>query len=341
MVIPQQGPAGILGPSCKAITDLAVHELNQVDGILGRPVTVEFIDGGAPPEQIARKVRELLDAGRVDAVSGWHISSVREAIAPVVAERIPYIYTALYEGGEGRPGIFCSGEVPKLQVQPALRWLKSALGVRRWYIVGNDYIWPRGTTAAIRQYAQELDLDVVGESFIRLGGRGAGRLAPVVEASGCDGVLLLLVGQEAAEFNRSFAARGLHERIVRFSPMMEENMLLASGDAATENLYSSAGYFRSMATAGAMDLLAGYLSFHGATAPALNAAAESCYEGLQTLAHLVRRAGSCELHDLNRVFDRAAYHGPRGTVEFRDRHAAQQVYLASADGYDFDVITGL
>ncbi|TCP55261.1 ABC-type branched-subunit amino acid transport system substrate-binding protein [Tamaricihabitans halophyticus] len=341
MVIPLQGPAGLFGPSCEAITELAVHELNNEDGILGREVTFDVVDGGAHPREIAAKVGELLAAGRIDAVSGWHISSVRNTLAPVLADRVPYVYSSLYEGGEQRAGIYCSGETPRFQIAPALRWLRDNTGARRWFIAGDDYVWPHLSATATDQFAHELDLNIVGKGFVRLGSADMDALLDQIDPTACDGVLMLLVGQDAVEFNRRFAARGLHERLVRFSPLMEENMLLASGSAATENLFVSAAYFRSLATADALDLLGRYVGLHGPHAPPLNNAAESCYEGLHTLAHLARRAGTPELADLNAAIDGVAYHGPRGTIEFHGQQAAQHVYLAVADGYDFDIIARL
>ncbi|SFB43820.1 ABC-type branched-chain amino acid transport system, substrate-binding protein [Amycolatopsis marina] len=341
MVVPLQGPAGLFGPSCEAITDLAVRELNERGGILGREVVAEVVDGGAAPEIVATELRALVERGAVDAVTGWHISSVRHAIAPVLADRVPYVYTSLYEGGERRPGVFCSGETPRCQIAPALRWLRDNLGARDWFIVGDDYVWPRGSTAAVHQYARELGLRIRGETFVGLGTPDMGRAVDLVRDAGCDGVLMLLVGQDAVEFNRCFAARGLHERLLRFSPLMEENMLIASGEASTKNLFVAAGYFRSLVSAGAMDLLGSYVRLHGVHAPPLNNAAESCYEGLHTLAQLTHRAGSADLRDLNAAIDGTAYDGPRGTMEFHGPQAAQHVHLAVADGYEFDVVTRL
>ncbi len=341
LVVPLQGPAGLFGPSCEAISELAVRELNDAGGILGREVALEVVDGGAPPAQVASSVRRLVDAGEIDAVTGWHISSVRNALAPVLADRVPYVYTSLYEGGESRSGIYCSGEIPRVQIQPALRWLRDNCGARTWFVAGDDYVWPRGSADAIRRYARELDLQIVGEAFVGLGSGDMARLVRRVETSACDGVLMLFVGQDAVRFNRRFAARGLHEQMLRFSPLMEENMLLASGAEATRNLFASAAYFRSLVTADAMDLLGRYVHLHGPAAPPLNNAAESCYEGLHTLAELARRAGTPDMRAFNAAIDGVAYDGPRGTVEFHGQQAAQHVHLAAAQGCDFDPITRL
>lgn len=341
MVVPLQGPAGLFGPSCEAISALGAHELNSAGGILGRRVEIEIIDGGAPPRDVARTVGALAHAGRIDAVSGWHISSVRHALAPILAGRLPYAYTSLYEGGESRSGIYCCGETPHEQIGPALRWLRNNLGTRRWMIVGDDYVWPHLSAAAIHQYAHQLGLTIAGEAFVRLGQSDMRDLIANVRAVRPEGVLMLLVGQDAVEFNRAFARAGLHEHITRFSPLMEENMLMASGPETTSGLFVAAAYFRSLIGANSLDLIGRYTAQHGPHAPALNNAAESCYEGLQTLAALAQRAGSLDVTALDSAVDGAGYDGPRGPVSFRGSQGRQRVHLAAASGVDFEVITSL
>ncbi len=339
MVVPLQGPAGIFGPSCEAVGELVARDLNAAGGVLGREVEIEVVDGGAPPATVAATVEGLLRAGRIDAVSGWHISSVRRALAPVLAGRIPYAYTALYEGGEDRPGVYCTGETPRMQLEPALRWLRDNAGVRRWFVVGDDYVWPRLSLAAVRRYAARLGLELAGGAFVEL---GSGRMDSAVERvarSGSDAVLMLLVGQDAVRFNRAFARHGLQDSILRFSPLMDENMLLASGAEATRGMVVASAYFPSLVDANSMELQGRYAALHGSRAPVLGGVAESCYEGAQLLSTLIQRSGS--LTDLGGVADGIAYDGPRGTVEFRDRVARQRVYLAVANGFDFDVITAL
>ncbi|MFI2533565.1 ABC transporter substrate-binding protein, partial [Rhodococcus erythropolis] len=43
MVLPLQGPAGLFGPSCEAISELAARDLNNSGGVLGREVQIEVI----------------------------------------------------------------------------------------------------------------------------------------------------------------------------------------------------------------------------------------------------------------------------------------------------------
>lgn len=340
LAIPMSGPGGIFASSCEAVADLCAAELNQ-GGVAGREVRVQLIDASAPPELIALEVDDLIRQGRIQALTGWHISSVREHVAPVTVGRIPYVYTSLYEGGEARPGVFCVGETPRQQIYPGLEWMRDTLGCQRWHVVGADYVWPRRSTEVAAEFAHDLGLDIVGECFVRYGTKDFAPVMRALERSTADAVLLFLVGQDAVQFNREFAGRGLHERLLRFSPLMEENMLLASGAEATDNLYASASYFRSLGTAGSLDLVGRYAERYGPEAPALNNQAESCYEGITLLAELIGAAKCSRVECLQWVSEGLAYEGPRGPVSLAGRHLQQPVHLARADGVDFEVLTTL
>lgn len=343
LVIPRSGPAGMFGPSCELSAMLAAEELNSGDGAGGREIRLLPVDGGAPPSAVAAEIDRLISAGSIDAVLGWHISAVRQALVPSVACRVPYVYTAQYEGGERSPGVFVTGETPASQLFPAMRMLREARDACTWYVVGNDTVWPRRTAAAARRYAAICGARIAGETFVPLGTCDFADALRHVEMSEADAVLELLVGQDAVVFNRAFAAHRLHERCLRLSTLMDENMLLGSGAGATLDLWGTAGYFETLATPESLRFGALYARLFGAEAPPVGSPGESCYEGMRLLATLLgRRAGTSPVT----APDAAAvgcdgYEGARGTLRLRGNHVEQPVYLAAADGLEFDVVAQL
>jgi urea transport system substrate-binding protein len=341
LVVPIQGPAGIFGPSCELCAQLAMEEVNAGGGVLGRELRLLTVDGGAPPPRVADKIDRLISAGRVHAVVGWHISAVRELLAPRIAQRVPYVYTALYEGGERNPGVFLTGETPQRQILPSMRWMTHEIGVRRWCIVGNDYIWPRRSAAVSRGFARICGAEIRDEIFVRLGTQDFQRTIQRLERSECDGVLMFLVGEDAVHFNRQFARAELDRRYVRLSPLMDENMLLATGADNTAQLFVAAGYFECLPTAESLEFNARYTRRFGVDAPMLNSLGESCYEGLLLLAELIRRAGSADVRQICAVAQAARYGGPRGELGLRDAHVDQRIYLARAAGLEFDIVSSL
>ncbi len=229
LVVPRSGSAGIYGPSCEACAEMAIADLNAAAGLLGRPVRLIPIDGSRAPDIVAADVGRLVAVGAIDAVSGWHISPVRQAIARVTANRVPYVYGPLYEGGERTPGLFLTGETPSRQLLPAMDWMKSEYGIDRWVLIGNDYIWPRQTGLAASQHAVARGQPLLDEIYVPLGTADFSSAIRRVEATDAAGVVMLLVGADGVAFNRQFAASGLADAVPRLSPHVEENMLMASG----------------------------------------------------------------------------------------------------------------
>lgn len=341
LVTPWQGPAGMFGLSCRMCSELAAAEINADGGLLGRPVDLHHVDGGAEPDAVAREVDQLVRTGEVDAVVGWHISAVRRRLAPRVAGQVPYVYTALYEGGERTPGVLLTGETPANQLGPALSWMREQLGVRRWAVVGNDYVWPRASATAAHRWARVHRAEITADLFVPLGTRDFSATLRELDRSGADGVLMLLVGEDAVHFNRAFADADMHFRHTRLSTLMDENMLLASGPRATRSLYAAAGYFEDLATSDALEFSGRYARRFGASAPVPSSLGESCYEGMNLYAGLVRRAGSVRREDVLAVSEDVRYGGPRGEIVLRGAHAVQDVYIACADEVRFDVVARL
>ena len=339
LVVPLQGSAGIFGPSCELCAELAAAEVNAADGLLGRELRLSVIDGGAPPAVVADEVGALAAAGLVDAVVGWHISAVRQVVAPRVAGLVPYVYTALYEGGERTPGVFLTGEIPSRQLLPAMRWLSREHGVRRWAIVGNDYVWPRATARAARGYLDVCRGRLCHEEFVPLGCRDWDATLAAVRDARADAVLMLLVGADAVAFNRAFGASGLTCR--RLSTLIDENTLAGSGAENTHGICAAAAYFETLATPESLDFGWRYTKRFGPDAPTLNSVGESCYEGILALSALARRAGSVDVRRMTAVAEALSYAGPRGEVSMRERHLDQRVYLAEANDVRLDVVAQL
>lgn len=337
-VVPESGPSGIYGPSCQASGLLAATEINQAGGILGREVRLRPVDGGQSPAHVANQVERMVEQGLVDAVTGWHTSAVREELAPRLRGRVPYVYTAVYEGGEHTPGVFLTGETPTDQLLPAMRWMSQEMGVRTWAIVGNDYVWPRESARAARAYAGQVRAEIRDEIFVPLGTDDFGRVLRRIEQAHVQGVLMFLLGSDAVRFNRAFTEMRMHDRCIRLSPLMDENMLMATGAANTYNLYSAAGFFETLGTAYGLDFERRYLTLMGPTAPALTSPGESCYEGIALFAQLAAAARTTDVPRITTVADMVSYEGPRGAVRVRDQHLIQRIYLARADGLEFDVL---
>ncbi|WP_235683520.1 substrate-binding domain-containing protein [Mycolicibacterium fluoranthenivorans] len=337
LVIPRSGSAGIYGPSCEACAELAISDLNDTSGLFGRQVRLVPVDGSRAPAAVAADIARMIDHGAIDAVTGWHISPVRKAIARVTAGRVPYVYGPLYEGGERTPGLFLTGETPSRQLLPAMDWMKAEYGIDRWIVIGNDYIWPRQTGAAAASHARGNGVPLVAEIYVPLGTQDFSAAIRDVELTSATGVLLLLVGGDGVAFNRQFAATGLDGAVPRLSPHVEENMLMASGSDSNHGLFAAAGYFEALNTTASMDFAAHYYRRYGPAAPALNSIGESCYEALTLFVALASRAGSLDIAAMTAAAANLTYISPRGEVSMCGNQMSQDVYVAEAIDLEFEV----
>lgn len=336
-VVPLQGPTGIYGPSCLACGELAVEQLNARDGIAGREIKLIVVDAGRDPEVVAGEVAALVDSGAVEAVAGWHISAVRQAITRRIGGKVVYAYAAMHEGRDDTAGVFMLGERPANQLLPAAHWMREQLGVGRWSIVGNDYVFPRVTGTTTRLALQDTASQIVSETYVPLGTTNFSDVLQDLRQGDVDGVIMLLMGQDAVHFNRQFAGQGLADRLTRLSPAIEENTLLGGGAGANRNLYAAAAYFDNMDTVESNELAMAYYQRHGAWAPALNAVGESCYEAILFLAWIGRRCGGIGMDVVSPIESGTFYGGPRGLVRLDGNLVNQDVYLAAAEDLEFAV----
>jgi ABC-type branched-subunit amino acid transport system substrate-binding protein len=338
VLIPQSGPAGLFGPSSENCANMAAKEINGAGGILGRQVELMFADVGGPPADATRAALKLWKGEKADAFIGMHDSAVRGALTNVFKGQVPYIYTPVYEGGECSPGTYVLGETPNQQLEPVIPWMASEKGAGKWYLIGNDYNWPRDTNAAAKGYISASGGSVVGEEYLPFTADNFDSNLAKIKDTGANAVLITLVGGASVGFNRAFSSFGLSGSVTRLGTLIEENTLMGIGAENSANLFSSAGYFASIDTPAAKAFADAYKAEFGADAALLNSLGESCYEGVKLLKALAEKAGSLDATAMDGAADGVSYDGPRGTATMKDRHVSRDVFLAEADGNRFEVV---
>jgi ABC-type branched-subunit amino acid transport system substrate-binding protein len=332
------GPAGIWGPASTNSTLLAASEINQRGGILGREIEVVFHDTGGNIEDVVRTASDVVASDDADIIIGSHISAIRVALRKVVAGRIPYVYTPVYEGGEKTPGVMAIGETPRAQSRPAIEWMANVKRAARWYLIGSDYVWPWLSHRATKKYIAGAGGRVVGEEFVRLGEHDHSAHIARIRAAKPDVVLISLIGADSIVFNRAFAEQGLAGKMLRLGGAMDETVLFGIGADNTENLFCASGYFVDMATRENEIFRCQYEASFGRYAPPPGSVGQSNYEGLRFLETVASRAGSLAVKPLLASAMNVDYNGARGRVGIRRGAASMPIYLAEADGLDFRLI---
>jgi urea transport system substrate-binding protein len=332
------GSPGVWGPSATSSAQLAVAEINKRGGILGREIELSIYDAGGPLDEVLRCAEQAIGFDEVDLIVGLHTSAVRVALRKVTRNRVPYVYTPVYEGGEQTPGVMAIGETPRWQIRPSIHWLSEVKKAARWYLIGSDYVWPWQSHRAVKRYIKEAGGQVVGEEFVPVGEDNHEPHLARIRAARPDVVLISLIGTDSITFNRAFGESGLSATALRFAGAMDETVLLGIGADNSENLFCASGYFPCVDSRANDEFMAGYRAMFGPNAPPIGSLGQSNYEGLRFLEAAANRAGTLEMGPLFAAGRNVVYSGARGPVTVRDGRVRMPMYLAEADGLDFKVI---
>ncbi len=333
LFVPTMGVAGIWGPSSIACATLAVEEVNRNDVLHGRELVLEVFNASDERPDVAQQTRTAIAQRRIDAIVGMHTSSVRRAVIEGGGGgKVPYVYTALHEGGECTPGVYTIGETPERQLKPVIDLFVQERRATRWMLIGNDYEWPRVSHQLARRYVRQAGGQVLSDLYVPFGELDLNQLLQQVEDLRPDALLLSLVGQDAIDFNRAFGASGLDSRMLRLSCAVEENMLLAIGARNTQGLFVASGYFGALGDDTNMGFKERYHQRFGSRAPTLNALGQSNYEGIHFAAALAARS----LLAPNER--RGMFGGVRGINWQGNRTLRYPIHLAQAEGHFFHVL---
>jgi urea transport system substrate-binding protein len=339
LFIALSGPASLFGPTQKACADLAAEKINKAGGIMGRTVVLFPTDAGGPPAETAKSAVRLMLEEKVDLFIGSHDSATREANIATIKGKVAYIYSPVYEGGECSPNVYCLGETPPQQAQPAIEFLSKEKKAKTFHLIGDDYVWPHKVNDQVKKFVAANGGKVIGEEYVPFGAPNKFEEAVTrIKSAKPDAVICTLVGADNVNFNRTFAGFGLDKSIARLSLLLEENTLMGVGAENSGNLYSCMGYFANGTSEGAKAFKAEYMAKYGAKAPQLATIGADCYSALMLAKAMFDKAGSSDEKKLMTASEGLAFVGASGPVTMRGRQVDKDMYLAQCKGTEFEVI---
>lgn len=342
LLIPRTGPAGIWAPSCEASACLAVAEINACGGILGRYIELIVADAGSTDAAAAAGAGNVVALEDARAVVAMVTSSARQAVASQLGGRVPLVYTPQFEGNARDPNVVTIGETAADMLGPSLQWLAEKKRARRFFLLGNNYLWPRQSIHIARHLIAGRGDIVVGERLLPFDSPDHEGVLAEISRSRPDVVAMWLLGHEAVTFNRAFAEAGLAARILRFSTAIDETILYGIGDTCTENLFVASAYFSNLRSRNNDLFLERYHSSFGEMPPPPNGFGESLYEGIYCLSGLAEAAGSLRASDIHGKLGHAAQsRTARGFSREIATGAHHPVHIATAEGHDFRLLATL
>jgi urea transport system substrate-binding protein len=167
-ILDTSGPFDAYGKPMDQAMRLAVSEINEAGGLLGRQVEVTAYDTQSDMALYSQYGQQLTRQDQVDVVHGGILSASREAIRQTMRKtNTLYFYNVLYEGGVCDRNIFINGVTPAQQVEALVPYAMKNSG-KKVYILAADYNYGQITARWIQKFVAENGGEVVGTDFFPL-----------------------------------------------------------------------------------------------------------------------------------------------------------------------------
>jgi len=228
---------------------LAIEQINEAGGVLGRQIKIIQEDGASDWPTFAEKARKLLVNDKVAAVFGCWTSASRKAVLPVFEKENGMLYyPTFYEGLEQSKNVIYTGQEATQQIIAGLDWLAKNKGAKTFYLVGSDYIWPRTSNKIARKHIENvLKGKVVGEDYFPLGHTQFGSLINKIKLKKPDAVYSIIVGGSNVAWWKQLKAAGVtSDKQTILTISVTEDEILGIGGENMVGFYAAMKYFQSL-----------------------------------------------------------------------------------------------
>lgn len=323
--------SGTMAISEKSVVDaeqLAIEEINQAGGVLGKQIQAVVEDGSSDWPTFAEKARKLIDQDQVVAIFGCWTSASRKAVLPVFEDKKHMLwYPVQYEGQECSNNIFYTGAAPNQQIEPSVDWLLENKG-KEFFLVGSDYVFPRTANTIIKAQLEAKGATVVGEDYLPLGNTEVTAIITKIRQALPNGGVIYntLNGDSNVAFFKQMQGAGLGpDRYPVMSVSIAEEEVKAIGVEYLKGHYAAWNYFQTVDTPANQKFVEAFKAKYGENR-VTNDPMEAAYIAVYMWKQAVEKAGTAD--DLDKV--RAAVYGltfdaPEGQVTMNANHHLSKV----------------
>ncbi|MDR2199287.1 MAG: urea ABC transporter substrate-binding protein [Deltaproteobacteria bacterium] len=147
------GTMAISETTLKDVMLMLIEQQNAKGGVLGKKLEAVVVDPASDWPQFNEKALSLLTQDKVDVIFGCWTSVSRKSVLPVFEEHNGLLfYPVQYEGQESSRNVIYTGAAPNQQAIPAVDYLLNDLEVKRFALVGTDYVFPRTANKIVEAY---------------------------------------------------------------------------------------------------------------------------------------------------------------------------------------------
>jgi urea transport system substrate-binding protein len=341
---------GTMAISESAVVDatlLAIDELNEQGGLLGRKIEAIVRDGRSDSATFAAEAKKLIKDEGVCTVFGCWTSASRKTVLPIFETNDNLlVYPVEFEGLEESTNVVYIGAVPNQQIIPAVKWCFAFLDRRRFFLIGSDYVFPRAANEIVKDELKKLKssgVEVVGEAYIPMGETDCADVIRQIKEARPDVILNSINGDSNIAFFRALRTAGIKPGVVpvvSFSIGEQELRSMKIEDVVGD--YVARNYFQSTDRPENQKFLERFWARYGQQR-VVGDAMESAYLGVHLWAQAVAKAGTDDAMKIRDGFRGQEYLGPGGRVYvdpvLLNTHRISRIGRIRSDG-QFDAISG-
>ncbi len=293
---------------------LAIEEINEAGGLLGKKIVPLIEDGQSDPDVFAEKAKKLLATDKVSTIFGCWTSAARKAVKPVVEEDFALLWYPLqYEGMESSPNIMYMGTTPNQQIVPAVEYCVNHFG-KNVYLIGSDYIFPHTANKIIKAQLKSLGANVVQESYKSLGCTNCLPSVEEILEKKPDFILNTLNGSTNISFFKLLHEKGISaEQIPVLSFSVSESEVEEIGVENIAGHYLAWNYFSSVESPANLDFIRRYRKKYGET-KMIGAPLEAAYSAVYMWAMAVEKAGTTDVEEVRMASKGLEFDAPGGRI---------------------------
>lgn len=295
------GTMAISETTLKDTVQMLVDEQNKKGGVLGKKIEAVVVDPASNWPLFAEKARELISKDKVSAIFGCWTSVSRKSVLPVVEELNGILfYPVQYEGEESSKNVFYTGAAPNQQAIPAVDYLLKQ-GVKRWALVGTDYVYPRTANKILEAYLKSKgfkDEDIM-ISYTPFGHSDWQSIVSDIKKFGTAGkktaVVSTINGDANVPFYKELSNQGISAKdipVVAFSVGEEE--LSGIDTKPLVGHLAAWNYFESVDSDANDDFIEEWHKYTGDEKRVTNDPMEATYIGFNMWVRAVEKAGTTE-----------------------------------------------
>ncbi|MFA9271088.1 MAG: urea ABC transporter substrate-binding protein [Baekduiaceae bacterium] len=310
--------SGTMAISEKSVVDaeqLAIKEINAAGGVLGKQIEPVVEDGASDWPTFAEKAQKLISEDKVAAVFGCWTSASRKAVLPVFERNKALLYYPVqYEGMEASPYIFYTGATTNQQIIPALEYLKEEKGVKKLFLVGSDYVFPRTANKEIKLWAEANGMEITGEEYAPLGSTEFSTIVNKVKASDSDAVFNTLNGDSNVAFFKQLDGAGLpSSKLPIVSVSIAEDEVRAIGADKVKGQIVAWNYYQTTPGAANEKFVKAYKAAYGDDR-VTDDPIEAAYVAVYLWAAAVEKAGTTDVEKVKEASKGLEFDAPEGKV---------------------------